>query len=175
MKLYTVDFKWLYNASYNSDEENAKNMELKTARAEWLRSIGHRVEEHEIDHPTSVMLSGDQTLVAMELGFVFELKSTRDFGGQGNFEHVAAKQTNTPPTELAYNTRCEVHVPGQALSLYNEVMLASDACSDAMQNHLDDGWRIIAACPQPDQRRPDYILGRYNPKHESKGDMAARG
>lgn len=28
---------------------------------------------------------------------------------------------------------------------------------------LDAGWRILAVCPQPDQRRPDYILGRTKP------------
>lgn len=33
---------------------------------------------------------------------------------------------------------------------------------DALQKSMDDGWRIIAACPQPDARRPDYIMGRYN-------------
>lgn len=61
-----------------------------------------------------------------------------------------------------YNQKCEVHMPGQALSTYNEVMLMEDCCSDALQSELVRGWRIIAACPQPDQRRPDYILGRFN-------------
>lgn len=73
-----------------------------------------------------------------------------------------------------YNTRCEVHMPGQALSLYNEVQLLEDCCTDQLQSSLASGWRIIAACPQPDQRRPDYILGRYNPKIE-KCDSADRG
>lgn len=73
-----------------------------------------------------------------------------------------------------YNTKCEVHMPGQALSLYNEVQLLVDACTDQVQCSLASGWRIIAACPQPDQRRPDYILGRYNPKID-KIDSADRG
>ena len=62
------------------------------------------------------------------------------------------------------NTRCDVHMPGQALSVYNDTMLMENACTDALQVELNNGWRIIAACPQPDQRRPDYILGRFNPK-----------
>lgn len=62
-----------------------------------------------------------------------------------------------------YNTKCEVHMPGQALSLYNDMLLLEDACTDALQDNLNKGWRIIAACPQANQRRPDYILGRYNP------------
>jgi hypothetical protein len=55
-------------------------------------------------------------------------------------------------------------------------MLLSDACSDALQNELDNGWRIIAACPQPDQRRPDYSLGRFEPGDEpGAGRSAKRG
>lgn len=71
---------------------------------------------------------------------------------------------------IYYNERVEVHMPGQALSMYNEVLLMSDACSDELQTSLAKGWRIIAACPQPDQRRPDYILGRYNPEVGTRCD-----
>lgn len=79
------------------------------------------------------------------------------------------------PTEINYNQKCDVHMPGQALSTFNELMLAEDKCSDELQAHLDDGWRIIAVCPQPNQRRPDYILGRFNPKHTSDSSPAHRG
>lgn len=67
------------------------------------------------------------------------------------------------PTDQHMNNRVEVHMPGQALSMYNETLLMEDSCTDALQNELANGWRIIAVCPQPDQRRPDYVLGRYNP------------
>ena len=75
-----------------------------------------------------------------------------------------ALQLNAPDAGHTYNNRCEVHIAGQALSLYNETELMEDACTDALQDKLNNGYRIIAACPQPDQRRPDYILGRYNPE-----------
>lgn len=74
-----------------------------------------------------------------------------------------------------YNQKVNVHMPGQALSMYNDVMLCEDYCSDSLQQRLHEGWRIIAACPQPDQRRPDYILGRYNPAREGDGSGAERG
>jgi hypothetical protein len=69
------------------------------------------------------------------------------------------------PTGIAdhVNHRIEVHMPGQALAMYNDTLLMEDACTDALQNELANGWRIIAVCPQPDSRRPDYVLGRYNP------------
>lgn len=57
-----------------------------------------------------------------------------------------------------FNTKVEVHVPGDALMKINELRLVEDACTDTVQQMLNDGWRILAICPQP-QRRPDYILG----------------
>lgn len=62
-----------------------------------------------------------------------------------------------------YNNRVDVHMPGNLMASYNEVMLLEDGCTDQLQDTLDQEWRIIAVCPQPDQRRPDYVLGRYNP------------
>lgn len=70
--------------------------------------------------------------------------------------------TNKPAVE-SYNERVNVHVPGLGLLLLDDVYLANDCCTDELQKMLDQGWRIIAACPQPDQRRPDYILGRKRP------------
>ncbi len=66
--------------------------------------------------------------------------------------------------ETNYNTKCEVHIPNISMLMYNELMLKEDVCTDELQSELNSGWRIIAACPQPDQRRPDYILGRFNPE-----------
>tara|TARA_R110002124_G_C8974430_1_gene515633 strand:+ start:16538 stop:17110 length:573 start_codon:yes stop_codon:yes gene_type:complete len=73
-----------------------------------------------------------------------------------------------------HNHHVEVHMPNHAMAFYNEVMLLGDACSDNLQMQLTNGWRILAACPQPDQRRPDYILARFNPDVEAPID-ARRG
>lgn len=54
----------------------------------------------------------------------------------------------------------QVAIPNTLLWEVNEVLLKEDACTDAIQNLLDDGWRILAICPPACQRRPDYILGR---------------
>lgn len=74
--------------------------------------------------------------------------------------------------EFSYNSKCDVHVPGLGLMILNETMLLEDSCTDQLQTALDNGWRIVAACPQPDSRRPDYILGRYNPERD-QGDSSA--
>jgi len=76
-------------------------------------------------------------------------------------EQVVDKiRTNT------FNKRTDVHVGGGIVTSYNDLLLKEDVCTDVLQQELNNGWRIIAICVQPDQRRPDYILGRYNPQLE---------
>jgi hypothetical protein len=58
------------------------------------------------------------------------------------------------------NNRVDVHVPNLGLLKVDEVELLEDGCTNALQLRLDEGWRILSICPQPNQRRPDYILGR---------------
>jgi hypothetical protein len=65
-----------------------------------------------------------------------------------------------------FNQKVNVHVGGGLITTYNELSLKENTCTDILQTELNNGWRIIAVCVQPDQRRPDYILGRYNPTLE---------
>jgi hypothetical protein len=62
--------------------------------------------------------------------------------------------------QVILNQKVNVAVPGLGLLAMARVMLASDCCTDLLSEHLQRGWRILAICPQPDQRRPDYILGK---------------
>lgn len=80
------------------------------------------------------------------------------------------KLTQESVGDQYYNSKCEVHMPGMAMSMYNEMLLLEDCCTDALQSKLNAGWRIVAACPQPDQRRPDYIMGRFNPNFDGDND-----
>lgn len=63
-------------------------------------------------------------------------------------------------TTTVVNERCSVAVSGLGLLTISEVMVERDFCTEALQMKLNEGWRIVAVCVQPDQRRPDYILGR---------------
>lgn len=67
---------------------------------------------------------------------------------------------DTPSRPPVVNNRVNVMVPGLGLLLLDEVKLLADACTDYLNEHLKERWRIVAVCPQPDQRRPDYIVGR---------------
>lgn len=129
--------------------------------------------------PTSdaVMLTEEQIVWLAVNNCVFKVKqevnvTVADINK--TFEFVAGKSQELTQTNNTYNNRCEVHMPGNMLASYNEVMLIEDSCTDQLQVALSSGWRMIAVCPQPDQRRPDYIMGRWNPDKEV-GDGTERG
>lgn len=58
------------------------------------------------------------------------------------------------------NLKCNVIVAGTTIIDIKKVYIETDLCTESLQARLDDGWKILAICVQPDQRRPDYVLGR---------------
>ena len=71
-----------------------------------------------------------------------------------------------------WNAKTQSPLSGPVLHSFNELMLCEDMCTDALQGHLNDGWRLIAVCPQ-ESRRPDYVLGRV--AHPELPNRAQRG
>ena len=75
---------------------------------------------------------------------------------------TAIEKNLTAPRQPSstFNERIAVHVAGLGTLLIDEVVVHVDLCTESLQEELDKGWRILAVCVQPDQRRPDYVLGR---------------
>jgi hypothetical protein len=71
-------------------------------------------------------------------------------------------------TENIYNQRLEIHQPNSPLFMYNEYKVLTDCCTEYLQEEIDNGWRVVSVCPQPDQRRPDYVVAKYNAEKEKK-------
>ena len=173
--LYTAKLSNHY--SWGSDEAQFLKEQEKLVKAGFTPKLW---EEGSSMHPyieESANITVDQSRLAELLVFGIELTEVKPLVVKVNIaEHLSAmaeKQLNIQvPSRNEYNNRCEVHMPGQALSLYNDMKLLEDSCTDVLQEALNEGWRIIAACPQPGQRRPDYILGRFDPKHD--GDRSAK-
>lgn len=97
--------------------------------------------------PQDASVAGIQRLLEQVENKVFALSEAVEAVGQHTF-----------------NQRCNVHVGGGLIVTYNDLMLKEDCCTDELQCELNNGWRIIAVCAQPDQRRPDYVLGRFTPQ-----------
>jgi len=57
------------------------------------------------------------------------------------------------------NDKVSVHVPGHAMMEIKTAKVLEDCCTNALNEELMKGWKILAICPQPNQRRPDYIVG----------------
>ena len=76
-------------------------------------------------------------------------------------EYKIVKFRNTyQVTDPDTHTHVHVHIPNFGLLAIREVMNLDDACTDALQGYLNEGWSILAICPPNATRRPDYILGR---------------
>lgn len=73
-----------------------------------------------------------------------------------------------------FNHRCRTEQPTPWLHQVVRTMLLEDACTDVLQRHISQGWRIISVQPQPDKRRPDYILGRNDPELPTEADRPSR-
>lgn len=80
------------------------------------------------------------------------------------FEGISNRISEIEKT--AFNQKCNVHVSNNMLLHFNRTKVEYDCCTDNLNKQLQNGWRIIAVCPQPDQRRPDYVLGRYEPEEQ---------
>lgn len=68
-------------------------------------------------------------------------------------------KTIQPDPNHHFNEKVNVHISDIGIMQMQSVTVIEDACTNDISTQLQDGWRILAVCPQPDQRRPDYILG----------------
>jgi len=195
IKLYSVSID-AFKAGYSYYSEYIKQSK-KAIEVNKLLELGFNIEvqpepERNADEPTketysswydfvpsseAVMLNAEQLVLLAVNNYTFKVKqevAVEVADVNKTFEFVAGKAQELTQTNNTYNNRCEVHMPGNMLASYNEVMLIEDSCTDKLQSALSSGWRMIAVCPQPDQRRPDYIMGRWNPNKELD-DGAERG
>ena len=115
----------------------------------------------------SHLLTDENVGVAAELNLSFRASEAVAKGGIGQM--IVKLQDRIRALELDADNKAEllkrggavqIHVPDLVLLGYDEVSYLDDACTDMVQDHLNDGWRILAVCPPNAQRRPDYIFGR---------------
>jgi hypothetical protein len=169
MKIVTLNFETYHywhtaKANFLKDLAKVEALTDEELKSKFVIDPWHDGEDATKHHHTftsfPTIATESQVVDLLLAGFTFEATP----GVQVNLEPEVLFNPKVPTGPADHvNHRVEVHMPGQALAMYNETLLMEDACTDALQNELANGWRIIAVCPQPDSRRPDYVLGRYNP------------
>ena len=155
MKLYSVKPEWLY-----SDDKDAK----REVQLELLKRLG--IQESEA--MGMAICNAEQAIELLEAGYcglyvspkehiklLYDVKSEIDIASMIE----ASVSSSMEAIGKLFNEKTSSEQPGPSLLNVDETLLMEDACTNALQENLDNGWRILAVCPQP-QRRPDYVLGR---------------
>lgn len=177
-KLYKVSVSSSYGYGKTLEEDYIKFQQKFVGIGEDLFTFKSWDSEYEYSQncvEENDVIVDDKQLVTLavrgiEFKVIQEIKVEIDISQQ--LHELASKPIAISLTgggDTNYNTRCDVHIPNVSMLMYNDLKLLEDICTDELQSALNSGWRIIAACPQPDQRRPDYILGRFNPDIEVGG------
>lgn len=124
-----------------------------------LRAVLPRMDELPEDQAGITHMSyKDICIYSEDIDFLLGLGITFELKGWKSAYRPFGKEASAPGNIV------HVHLPNLGLLMMDEVTNLDDACTDNLQRHLDNGWRIIAICPPNGQRRPDYILGRTKSK-----------
>jgi len=101
-----------------------------------------------------------------ELGINFGIQKDKLAGATGTMivkmqERIASGERHVDAAKAAAAGHAvQIAIPDLGLLNITEVTWLEDCCTEVLQEHLTDGWRLLAVCPPNAQRRPDYILGR---------------
>lgn len=176
-KLSNLPFKWRKDSSYpgysyspKTEEDKLKQQKLKE---DWDALT---LEEVMAKHPKKVELEyGERehilTLEQYESCYSYcTIKQILDLNTEAqihaiDLDKLASKIADSvlgSHGDKLFNNRLEIHQPDMPLFTYNRFIHLDDCCTDILQEHyINKGYRVVACIPQPDQRRPDYILGKY--------------
>ena len=155
MKLYAIKPEWLYG-----DDKDAK----REVQLELLKRLG--IQESEAIG--MAICNAEQAIALFQEGYcggyaspkehikeLYDVKSEVDIASMIE----ASVSSSMEAIGKLFNEKTSSEQPGPSLLNVDETLLMEDACTNALQENLDNGWRILAVCPQP-KRRPDYVLGR---------------
>ncbi|AWD92400.1 hypothetical protein [Xanthomonas phage Carpasina] len=190
MRVFKVEFKYIYVNPDGADVEQ-KKLEIINRRVSALSSVDYLLDEEELKtfgrYGANSVILNELSLLDLMTSIPDEIesikqvktgKTTSDIISAINqasdrFERMAKGSEDQHEGERTwdrsgrrpykgYNDHTGTHISNNVMTSFNQVLLMEDACTDNLQDHLNEGWRVIAVCPQA-ARRPDYILGKFNP------------
>lgn len=135
-----------------SDENFARLREI------WPADLSDNAREYGFGI-TSQRLTLTEVAAIQELGIQPTIKGV-DGTMLSRLKDHPSGPAGTVEEGIANGSVVQIAVPDIGLLAIRHVKVMGDACTDELQEMLDDGWRILAVCPPNARRRPDYILGR---------------
>jgi len=128
-----------------------------------FKQPGEKVDEKEvgrIDNYWQTYESVDLTALYEAVPDIeFHVKGLDSLTGRDVLQWALQLATaSEKPAPSQFNDHVNVTVPDIGLFKVKSVRVLESACTDDLQSFLDDGWMILAVCPQA-ARRPDYVLG----------------
>lgn len=153
------------NVKIDEYSQFPEGFDFEAFQAVWPRDIKTHAGEwpenwYDVTH-TTCRLNGDEMQALLEMEIKFSLKP---YPGAMlvKMKQKAGYEPRQRPTFENFQTgqAVQISIPDIGLLHVNEVMVLDDICTDVLQEHLNEGWRILAVCPPNAARRPDYILGR---------------
>lgn len=145
-RLYKIDFGYEAKLTPEAAELLEKYSGIK---------IGHKADGTFEQYYHTFQLTITE---ANSLGVEFTVKERTNIARVSEYDDIGDFELRNSAAPV--NTKCNVIVAGTSIIDIKEVTIRSNYCTDALQIDLRDGWRILAICVQPDQRRPDYVLGK---------------
>ena len=110
--------------------------------------------------------TAEQVLELIRMGYARPYASSANLGQlvavvepAFNLEELMAQLIAKVAEVAPQNKACNTPQPNDKMLSIRNVQVCGDSI-DQLQRELDNGWCILAIQPQPNQRRPDYILGR---------------
>lgn len=108
--------------------------------------------------PTIEVVIGEVVETTQALEIVHSLQRIEKQLATAMMQPKTAGVPNKPTYQSDGKTR--VAMPEWFIAHIRTVDVLVNCCTDRLQEELNDGWHILAICPQPGQRRPDYIVGK---------------
>lgn len=142
-------------------KDKYENMDWKVFAALWPLAPEEKPENEYSLNCGPTMISAVDAQLLVDAGFVLTIlphNSLMQVKLQDQRKWEYGEQVT--PRDLMNGDAVQITIPDMALMYIDEVTWLDDACTEMVQDHLNEGWRILAVCPPNAQRRPDYILGR---------------
>lgn len=155
---------------YDFKDEYWQEVDWNTVRANWPSELPEEKPKGIKDWPYAqrglTRLTFEEVTILVSMKLPLKLRPlpgamlTKMQDREGNWDGGITAE------HLESGAAVQITIPDFTLMQISEVTYIDDACTDQVQQYLDEGWRILAVCPPNAQRRPDYIFGRS--KHAAK-------